>query len=208
MGRTQSRVYNEMRRHCYTLLGNAQISAANEGVVLSKLLQISLGYVYAKDGRVVTLDNNERLQALLDCIDSAQGKVLVFTMFKHSLNGIVKAIMDDGYTCEKISGDTSAGNRDKVFNAFQNDADPRVIAAHPECMAHSITLTEADTVIWFGPITSLEIYDQANARVRRTGQKRKQQFLHIQATPAEKHIYSLLISNQRIQNQLLDLLRE
>lgn len=72
-------------------------------------------------------------------------------------------------------------------------------------MAHGITLTAADTVIWFGPVTSLEIYDQANHRIRRVGQKHKQLFLHLQSTPVEKKIYKLLANKQRVQDQLLGL---
>jgi SNF2 family DNA or RNA helicase len=79
--------------------------------------------------------------------------------------------------------------------------------AHPQCLAHGLTLTAADTVVWFGPITSLEIYDQANARIRRVGQKQKQQFLHLQGTPTEKRLYSMLINKQNVQNQLLEMFR-
>jgi SNF2 family DNA or RNA helicase len=80
-----------------------------------------------------------------------------------------------------------------------------VIAAHPQCLAHGITLTRASTIIWFAPVTSLEIYEQANARIRRVGQKQKQLYLHFQATPVERRIYQLLQAHQSVQNKLLEL---
>jgi SNF2 family DNA or RNA helicase len=91
---------------------------------------------------------------------------------------------------------------------FQNTDKYRVIAAHPQCLAHGITLTAADTIIWFGPVTSLEIFDQANARIRRVGQKHKQQVLMLQSTPVEKKIYRMLRAKQLVQNKLLALFEE
>ena len=69
-------------------------------------------------------------------------------------------------------------------------------------------LTAADTVIWYLPITSLETYDQLNRRITRVGQAHKQQLLHMQATPIEKKIYSLLRQHQKMQNLFLELVEE
>jgi hypothetical protein len=63
-------------------------------------------------------------------------------------------------------------------------------------------------VIWFAPTTSLEIYDQANHRIRRVGQKHKQLYLHFQSTPVERKIYSLLQRKQKVQEKLLELFEE
>ena len=75
----------------------------------------------------------------------------------------------------------------------------------PAFLAHGITLTAADTVVWFGPITSLEIYDQANHRIRRVGQKHKQQIIHLQSTAVERRIYKLLQNKQDVQKKFLQL---
>jgi hypothetical protein len=64
-------------------------------------------------------------------------------------------------------------------------------------------LTAADTTLWTLPITSFEIYEQANARIRRTGQTRRQQFLHLQSTPVEKKLYKALKKNELNQSALL-----
>lgn len=208
LGAQQEQIYKNIKNHCFSLLGNQSITAVNAGAALNKLLQISLGWVYTNDGRVVKLDNDNRVNALLDIIDACENKVIVFSAFKHALAGLEAEMKADGIDVVSVSGDTPAGKRNEIFNAFQNTPKYRVLNAHPQCLAHGLTLTAADTIVWFGPITSLDIYDQANARIRRVGQKKKQQFIHIQGTPTEKKIYRLLIGKQDVQTQLLDLFRE
>ena len=95
-----------------------------------------------------------------------------------------------------------------AFNLFQNSSAVKVLVAHPQCMAHGLTLTAADTIIWFAPLPNLEIFEQANARIRRIGQKHKQQILMFCATKAEKRMYAKLRAKQKVQNMLLDLFAE
>jgi SNF2 family DNA or RNA helicase len=105
-----------------------------------------------------------------------------------------------------VHGDVT--DRDTIFNLFQNTNKYKVLLAHPQCLAHGLTLTAADTIIWTCPTASLEIYEQANARIRRVGQMHKQQILHLQATPVEKRIYALLRNKQHVQDKLLELFEE
>ena len=208
MGPKQKIIYDRVRRDCHAAMQAGTIRAANAGAVMNKLLQVSLGWVYLEDGTTLTLDNDRRNDALVDLIESSDQKVLVFTPFKHSLKGIGELLGRSKITYQTVSGDTSPAERDRIFKAFQFSSEPKVLAAHPECVSHGITLTAADTVIWHGPITSLETYDQANARIRRVGQKHKQQFIHMQATPVEKHIYNLLMRKLVVQDELLKMLEE
>jgi hypothetical protein len=156
----------------------------------------------------VPLDNEKRIEALVDAINATDRKVLVFAPFKHALGGISDALTAEGIEHAVVSGDTPANDRAQVFNLFQNTDKYRVIVAHPQCLAHGITLTAADTIIWFAPVTSLEIYDQANHRIRRVGQKHKQLLLHLQSTPVERKIYALLQKKQRVQEKFLELFEE
>jgi hypothetical protein len=205
MGPNQAKVYRAIADQCFAAVQSQEITAANAGAVMSKLLQISAGWVYTKEGATVALDNGERIQALMDGIEATDNKVLVFVPFKHALAGIGEALKKAKISHALVSGDTPAGKRAEVFNIFQNTNKFHVIAAHPQCLAHGITLTAADTVIWFSPTTSLEIYDQANHRIRRIGQKHKQLYLHLCSTPVEKKIYKLLEGKQRVQERLLEL---
>ena len=208
LGDKQAKVYKQMEEHAFSAIANREITAMNAGAVLNKLLQISTGYVYTREGEVVTLDNDERLEALVDAVNSTDRKVLVFVPFVHALEGIRQRLTSEGYDVRAISGDTPRGERDETFQLFQNTNKVRIIVAHPQTMAHGLTLTAADTIIWFAPTTSLEIFEQANARIRRVGQKHKQQVLMFQATKAERQIYAKLRSKQKVQNTLLDMFAE
>jgi SNF2 family DNA or RNA helicase len=208
MGAKQEKIYKALKAQCYAAVQSQEITAANAGAVMMKLLQVSTGWVYDKNRNIVSLDNNKRLEALVDAINATDRKVLVFAPFKHALGGISAALTSEGIEHACVDGDTPASERAQVFNLFQNSTKYRVIVAHPQCLAHGITLTAADTVIWFAPVTSLEIYDQANHRIRRVGQQHKQLVLHLQSTPVEKKIYTMLRQKQNVQSKLLRLFEE
>ena len=205
LGPKQARVYKQMEEHAFTAISNKEITAMNAGAVLNKLLQISTGYVYTREGETVPLDNETRLEALVDAVNATDRKVIVFVPFKHALAGIAKRLTSEGYDVREISGDTPKGDRDNIFNLFQNTSAVKVIVAHPMTMAHGLTLTAADTIIWFAPLPNLEIFEQANARIRRVGQKHRQQILMFQATKAERQMYARLRAKQKVQNMLLEL---
>lgn len=208
MGTKQAKVYKQMEDHAHTLIMAKEITAMNAGAVLSKLLQISTGYVYTREGEVVSLDNEGRLTALVDAINSTDRKVIVFVPFVHALEAIKKRLTLEGYDVRSVSGATARGEREETFNLFQNTDSVKVIVAHPQCMAHGLTLTAADTIIWFAPTPNLEIFEQANARIRRIGQKHKQQVLMFSATKAEQKMYAKLRAKQKVQDMLLELFAE
>ena len=208
MGPKQAKVYKELRTAAYAMVQNKEITAANAGTVLNKLLQVSLGYVYSKDKGIVSLDNDLRLNAIVDIVASTPEKVLVFVPFTHALNGIAARLEAEGIEHRIVDGSTPRGKREETFSLFQNTGSVKVIVAHPGTVSHGLTLTAATTVVWAGPVTSLETFDQANARIRRVGQKKKQQIIMLQSTPAEKKIYAKLRQKQRVQEGILDLFAE
>jgi SNF2 family DNA or RNA helicase len=202
----QKTVYADIKRHCYGMIKGKEITTANAAVAMIKLLQISLGWVYGSDGSVIDLDGKLRLDALVDLINAAEHKVLVYVPYKHALAGIeahLVAAKIDTAVVPALAKDRAA-----IFSLFQDTAKYKVLVAHPAVAAHGLTLTAADTVVWFGPIVSLEIYDQANARIRRVGQAHRQLYVHMHATPIERQIYRLLINKIDAQDQLLRLLEE
>lgn len=211
VGKEQSRVYKELKDQALAMVNDGTINAANAGAVFNKLLQVSLGYVYSDhhgERRVVELDNGVRLDALIDAIASTDRKVIVFSPFTHALEGICKRLTQEGIEHARIDGSTPGAARSHIFSAFQQTDKYKVIAAHPNTMSHGLTLVAANTVIWFGPTTSLEIYEQANARVRRIGQEHRQQIIMFQSTPAEQRVYARLRQRQKVQDNLLAMFAE
>lgn len=205
MGQKQAKIYKALAGACHAAIGNHEITAANAGAVMNKLLQVATGWVYDKEKTTVPLDGEDRVSALIETIDEAQQKVLVFVPFIHALDGISEALTKEGIDHAIVSGNTPIGQRSEIFNTFQNTGQYKVLVAHPQCLAHGITLTSASVIVWYAPVTSLEIYEQANARIRRVGQRHKQLILHLQSTPVERKIYKLLANNQQVQDAFLSM---
>jgi hypothetical protein len=82
--------------------------------------------------------------------------------------------------------------RTEIFKRFQETPYPKVLLIQPQSAAHGVTLTAADTIIWYSPVTSIETYLQANARIDRQGQKNKMTIVHIKGSPVEARLYNLL----------------
>lgn len=208
MGKLQTDVYKKLVAACHAAVGTSEITAANAAAVMMKLLQVATGWVYDKERNIIELDGKDRMNTLLETIDEAANKVLVFVPFIHALDGIAAALEKEGIEHAVVSGQTPIAKRSEIFNLFQNSGKYKVLLAHPQCLAHGITLTSADTIIWVAPVTSLEIYEQANARISRVGQKNKQLVLHLQSTPVERKIYKLLQDNQQVQDSFLDMFKD
>ena len=203
---THKNTYLQVSRHMQAMIQGKKITAGNAGVAMSKLLQIAGGWVYGGNREVISLTphGNTRIDILLEIIQESAHKVIVFVPFRHMIEGLSAWMTAAEIDHAVIHGDVK--HRDRIFNAFQNSERYKVILAHPKCMAHGLTLTAANVVVWYCPITSLEIYDQANARIRRYGQTQKQIILHLSGTPVESKIYAMLRRKQRIQDQLLAML--
>lgn len=208
MGSKQEKVYKQMEDHAFAAVASEEITAVNAGVVLNKLLQISLGYVYSNEKGIIALDNEERLRAIVDIVDSTDRKVIVFAPFVHALAGIAKRLTSESYDVRVVSGDTPKGERDQIFNLFQTTNAVKALVAHPQTMAHGLTLHAADTIVWAAPITSLEIFLQANARIRRVGQAHKQQIIMLQGSKVEKRAYQRLRAKEQVQSLLLEMFQE
>ena len=121
------------------------------------------------------------MDALLEVLEEADGKVLVFVEYIHAVEALHTRLNDRRGSAVRLSpASTTVTERNRIFSQFQSDpAGPRVLVAHPRCMSHGLTLTEANTVVWFIPTTSLETYEQANGRITRPGQTKKTLIVHL-----------------------------
>jgi SNF2 family DNA or RNA helicase len=145
---------------------------------------------------------------LREAIDQTDHKVLIVAPFRHIIDMLRDALVADDFSVEVIRGDVSMHKRGDIFQRFQETADPRILIIQPQAAAHGVTLTAADTVIWWGPTPSLEIYAQANARAHRTGQKNPVTIVRLQGSAAETHIYRLLDSRDHDHTKLVDLYKK
>jgi SNF2 family DNA or RNA helicase len=206
----QKYTYKKLVAQLKVMLTGGTITAMNAGVALNKLLQISGGWCYTSNPAYVGLDPHLRINTLLELINEAPDKVLVFAPFRHTVEELSKVLAGQKEPIEHftIHGDVDSNERARIFNSFQHEQSIRVLLAHPQCLAHGVTLTAASTILWYSPITSLEIFEQACARIRRIGQKNKQQIIMLQGSPVEKRVYGLLRNKQKLQDQFLALVEE
>jgi SNF2 family DNA or RNA helicase len=109
---------------------------------------------------------------------------------------------------EVIRGDVSAPKRTEIFDRFQSTPDPKVLVIQPQSAAHGVTLTAANTIVWWGPTSSLETYAQANARIHRSGQKHKCTVIQLAGSNAEKRIYRMLDERINVHTQMIQLYKE
>lgn len=207
MSKEQTKVFKTIKDHLYIQFQEGEVTVANEGVKVSKLLQVCCGFAYTSQGIAVQLANSSRVQAVRDIIEQSASKVIVFVPFVETLNSL-HAEISKTVDAEKIYGGTAKGERDRIFNLFQNTGKVRVIIAHPQCMAHGLTLTSASTICWYSPPMSLEIYEQANGRITRPGQKLNTHIRHLSGTKLEDKYYKRLASKAKVQGALLELFEE
>lgn len=190
--------YKQLEKELVIELGENDITAANAAVLTNKLLQISNGAIYSEDKSVVEI-HDEKLKALLDIIESANGKpVLIFYSFKHDFDRIVNFL-----NCKKLK---AVGLRDSDDIRKWNNGEIPILLIHPASAGHGLNLQYGgNIIIWFGLTWSLELYQQANARLHRQGQKQSVIIHHLVAKgTVDEDVIKALDNKEVNQNTLLE----
>lgn len=208
LSKEQTKAYKDMASKLATEMAEGQITAENDAIKAGKLLQISCGVAYGKDGEHIKIPNAPRMSVLDEVIEESEGKVIVFVPLTGVLEMVAEHLRAKNIEVETVHGGTSKAARDQIFAAFQTTKSPHVLVANPATMSHGLTLTAATNIVWFAPIYSNDIYEQACARVRRPGQTKTTVIVHIAASHIEKRIYDRLQTKQKLQGLLLDLMKE
>ena len=191
----QLRYYNTIRRTAVIKAAGETITAVNAAALVSKLLQISAGAAYSDGHDVVQFDCKPRLKVLTEVLEQTERKVLVFALFRSSIETIVQHLSNLGVSYGEIHGGVTSKRRATLINRFQTEDEPRVMVMQPQASAHGITLTAADTVVFYGPLMSVEQYVQCCARADRQGQTSdKVTVVHIQGSPIEEEMFKALSS--------------
>lgn len=163
------------------------------------------GAAYTEDG-TVAIPAGPRVELVREVIEEADAKVIVFVPLTGALNMVADELRKD-YTVEVVHGGVSKNERDRIFGDFQKAKDPRVLVANAAAMSHGLTLTAANVIVWYAPTTSNEVYEQANARIVRPGQKLNTLIVHVEGSDVERKMYERLQNKGRMQGLLLDMLK-
>jgi len=190
--------YRKFERDSYMEFVEGTVQALTAGALTQKLLQYSNGAMYYEGGEYVEV-NDTKLEALEEIVEAAQGKpVLVFYGFKHDLERIVKRF---GKQVVKLScgKDVDNWNRGKIS----------ILVAHPASCGHGLNLQAGGNIIvWFGLTWSLELYQQANARLHRQGQKEKVIIHHLVTSGTlDEVVMHSLKGKKNIQDSILEALK-
>lgn len=204
----QKEFYADFKAKLAIMVRDKQITAANAGAALNKLLQISGGWVYSVAPDYIALDARPRLNLLRDLVEENDRKVLIFAPYKHMVAGISTFLNSKEGLGAGSTAVIGEKERDKVLFAFQDTDQYKALVSHPGPIGHGNTLTRANLIIWFCPIADYDVFDQANFRIRRISQEHKQQIIFLQATAAERRFYGILRRKERTQNEFLNLVEE
>ena len=222
----QAKAYKDMLSKLSTEYAGGQILAVNEAVKANKLIQICCGVAYGTDGTSVVIPSKPRMDVLKEIIEESEGKVIVFVPLTGALESVATELSKMFATQAEMAahklggsnfltpevrvvhGDTSKNERDQIFADFQKQANPRVLVANAATMSHGLTLTAATTIVWYAPVHSNEVYEQACARVRRPGQTRTTVIVHIAGSEVERRVYKRLQDKQSMQGLLLDMMKD
>lgn len=199
------RYYNALKKDMLIQAAGEQVTTVNAATNLNKLLQLSGGAVYTDDREVVEFDVAPRKKALLEVIDETEHKLIVFVPFTHTIQLVRKFLAEEGITSEVIDGSVSAIERSNVIRRFQETSEPRILVIQPQAASHGVTLTAANTVVFWSPVMSVETYLQCIARIDRYGQKNKMTVVHLQGSPVERRMYEVLQNKVDAHEKLVDL---
>ena len=191
---TERRTYETLRKEMVVQISEQEeIDAVNAASLSGKLLQMANGAVYDEDKRVLRI-HDKKLDALEDLIEAANGKpVLIAYWYKHDLERI-----KERFNVREILNDQDI----RDWNNGKID----VAVIHPASAGHGLNLQQGgSTMIWFGLTWSLELYEQANARLYRQGQNETVVIHHIITKGTiDEDVMLALKRKEKMQSALID----
>ncbi len=189
--------YEELQKDMLLEIDDTMIDASTAAVLSNKLLQLCNGAIYDEDRNVIEIHDN-KIEALMEIVEAAQGKpILVFYNFQHDLARIQKALSKSGLKVSELKNKQSI----EQWNNKQID----ILLAHPASAAYGLNLQAGGNIIvWFGLNWSLELYQQANARLYRQGQTEAVIIHHlVVAGSMDQDVMSALENKRVTQDDLL-----
>jgi SNF2 family DNA or RNA helicase len=168
----QQKVYDQMKQMALAMLDGKLMSTVNVMTQLMRLHQVTCGTFKADDGTITHLKNN-RLTTLMDCLEETEGKVIIWATYREDIKKIVdslkKAYGEDS-TVEYHGGVDATLRQDHITQFQQKKGPTRYFVGNPQTGGYGITLTAANTVIYYSNSYDLEKRLQSEDRAHRIGQ--------------------------------------
>ena len=190
----QKRVYEQMKEQALAVLNGKVTTTMTVLTQLMRLHQITCGYVTADDGTTQQVESN-RLNELMSILEDTDGKAIIWANYQLSVGEIIQKIIKvygpDSYV--HYYGLTPQEDRQDFIRKFQNDPKCRFLIGTPQTGGYGITLTQANTVIYYSNGYDLEKRLQSEDRAHRIGQTKTVTYVDIIAedTVDEKIVKAL-----------------
>ena len=190
----QKKVYQQMKKEAIATLNGKVTSTMTVLTQLMRLHQITCGHFTADDGSTQSVESN-RLNELMSVLEETEGKAIIWANYQLSVSEIIKRITkeygEDSYV--HYYGLTSQEDRQDFIRKFQNDPKCRFLIGTPQTGGYGITLTQANTVIYYSNGYDLEKRLQSEDRAHRIGQTKSVTYVDIIAedTVDEKIVKAL-----------------
>ena len=203
----QKKIYLTMKQIALAQLDGKLMTTATALVQLMRLHQITCGHFTADDGTIKEI-KNERITALLEILEEVENKAVIWAHYRYDIASIIKAVESkfgkDSYVT--YYGDTSSDDRQKAIEEIQNpDSKVRFIIGTPQTGGYGITLTGANTMIYYSNGYDLEKRIQSEARINRAGQTRKMTYIDIQCEDTvDEKIVKALVKKMNIANEIMN----
>ena len=205
----QRKYYRVMEDKAVIDVGGATVTGINAAVKMLKLLQISCGAVNTDcPEEFMEFDCSSRVKAVMELVEESSNKIIIAVVYRNAMNVLLAALQAE-YGVDAvtyINGSVSMGDRTERITAFQDNDNPRIMLIQPKAAAHGITLTRADTTIWFSPTTSYDDFAQLNARMDRTGQVNNMTVVQLEGSPVEVQLNAALRGRKENSTALLEML--
>jgi SNF2 family DNA or RNA helicase len=190
----QEEVYEQMKREALAFLNGKKTTTVNALTQLMRLQQITCGHFVADDGTTQEIDSN-RLDELMDVLEEVEGKALIWCHWQKDIQIIKEAILKEYGPGSVVDyyGLTPQDQRQKNKDNFQNKKEVRFFVGTPQTGGYGLTLTAANTVIYYSNGYDLEKRIQSEDRAHRIGQKKSVTYVDILAeeTVDEKIVKAL-----------------
>ena len=203
----QDQAYATMKSAALAQLKGKMATAPHVLTQLMRLHQITCGHLKNDDETITEIKNN-RLKELLNLLEEVEGKVIIWANYIYDIKNIVKAISDE-YGPESIVeyyGNISAEQRQKNIEKFQDpNSKARFFIGNPQTGGYGITLTAANTVIYYSNGYDLEKRLQSEDRAHRIGQNKSVTYIDLIAPKTvDEKIVKALRKKMNIANEIMD----
>jgi len=193
----QAKLYNQMNQLALARLENGELATTQSVLTqIMRLHQITCGFLRPDEGDIEPIVNN-RLAGLLEIVEEVQGKAIIWGTWTYDIQKIAEALRDR-FGMDSVAtyhGGTPQEERQEIVDAFQDETSPlRFFVGQPRTGGYGITLTAANTVIYYSNSYDLEIRLQSEDRAHRIGQ-------------TESVTYIDLISPNTVDEKILTALR-